>query len=115
MHATYPFECMFLYMNEIYREQLQGYMMHLMTMISSDHTLGMCMLCSCLVLFILCVHVYVLYVLAHTLVHACFCKWKHIHFSYRSKDEHNQKVKRRLSEEISLSKENVYSCLLIES
>jgi hypothetical protein len=34
---------------------------------------------------------------------------------YRSKDEHNVKVKKRILEELSVDKENVYSKILIES
>lgn len=33
----------------------------------------------------------------------------------RAKEEHNKSVKRRITEEISLSKENIYSKALIES
>ena len=34
---------------------------------------------------------------------------------HRSKDEHNKKLKQLLAEEVSLTKENVYSPLLIDS
>ena len=47
--------------------------------------------------------------------YAMYCDMELFLILHRSKDEHNKKLKQLLAEEVSLSKENVYSPLLIDS
>ena len=47
--------------------------------------------------------------------YAMYCDMELFLILHRSKDEHNKKLKQLLAEEVSLSKENVYSPLIIDS